>query len=257
MLGPNHCVGLSAFSADPVYIEFVSQHSPSSSTWGSLSARVGPPLQLLLASRLLARPPRPVWSRAPQLVCSACLLLRPSLAFFSLLRLRCPSLGRLSHLGIISVAFSSVWHLRDSVHLNHLHYVNHLSPIHLLFRLSSCVWLALARLLLCSAIRFLLFFPHQLAPQVRHVEMLQAQHVREVSQLVETKGIGEDVNHLPISQNILQFHFTTENSASPTCLRSVAACRGQRAWTMSATCRSIGTYCSSTSPLRTHSYTKW
>ena len=39
-------------------------------------------------------------------------------------------------------------------------------------------------------------------PQVWHVEMLQTKHLREVPYLVESKGLGEDVDHLPICSNI-------------------------------------------------------
>ena len=42
--------------------------------------------------------------------------------------------------------------------------------------------------------------------------MLQTQHDREVLQLVEIKGLREDVGHMSISLNKQQFHFTIENS---------------------------------------------
>ena len=51
---------------------------------------------LLLPTCLLARTPRPVWSRALQPLWSACLLLKPSLAFFSLFPLPEPDAFDLS-----------------------------------------------------------------------------------------------------------------------------------------------------------------
>ena len=77
-------IQFSACTADPANVELVSQHSPSSSTWGS-SGSCGTLLRFLLASRL-ARAPRPVWFRVPRSFRSACLLVRP---FSAPLLLRC------------------------------------------------------------------------------------------------------------------------------------------------------------------------
>ena len=49
-------------------------------------------------------------------------------------------------------------------------------------------------------------------PQVRHVEVPQTKHTRELPQLVETKGLGEDVGVLPIRRNIRKFNFTGEDT---------------------------------------------
>ena len=49
-------------------------------------------------------------------------------------------------------------------------------------------------------------------PQVRHVEVTQPKRTRELPQLVETKGLGEDVGVLPIRGNILKFNFTGEDT---------------------------------------------
>jgi hypothetical protein len=49
-------------------------------------------------------------------------------------------------------------------------------------------------------------------PQVRHVEVAQPKRTRELPQLVEPKSLGENVGNLPIRRNMLQFHFTGENT---------------------------------------------
>ena len=48
-------------------------------------------------------------------------------------------------------------------------------------------------------------------PHVRHVEVSQPKRTRELPQLVETKGLGEDVGVLPIRRNISMFNFTGED----------------------------------------------
>ena len=45
-------------------------------------------------------------------------------------------------------------------------------------------------------------------PQVRHVEVTQPERTRELPQLVQTKGLGENVSSLLIRRNILKFDFT-------------------------------------------------
>ena len=56
-------------------------------------------------------------------------------------------------------------------------------------------------------------FPQEFSlPEVRHVEMSQPKRTRELSQLVETKGLGEDVGVLLIRQIILKFDFTKEDT---------------------------------------------
>ena len=42
--------------------------------------------------------------------------------------------------------------------------------------------------------------------------MLQPKRTRELLQLVETKGLGEDVDVLPICENILKFEFTGKDT---------------------------------------------
>ena len=41
--------------------------------------------------------------------------------------------------------------------------------------------------------------------------MAQAERTRQLPQLVQTKGLGEDVGRLPICQNILKFDFTRKD----------------------------------------------
>ena len=48
-------------------------------------------------------------------------------------------------------------------------------------------------------------------PQVRHIEVMQPKRTRELPQLVQTKRLGEDIDILPIRQNILKFDFTRED----------------------------------------------
>ena len=48
-------------------------------------------------------------------------------------------------------------------------------------------------------------------PEVRHVEVLQPKRTSELRQLVETKGLGEDVVVLAIHWNIRKLNFTTED----------------------------------------------
>ena len=48
-------------------------------------------------------------------------------------------------------------------------------------------------------------------PQVQHVEMTRPERTRELPQLVQTKGLGEDVGSLPIHRNILKFDFTRKD----------------------------------------------
>ena len=59
---------------------------------------------------------------------------------------------------------------------------------------------------------FLLTFVIFSPPQVLHVEMPQTKCTRELSQLVETKGLGEDFGRLSIRGNIHEFHFTREDT---------------------------------------------
>ena len=49
-------------------------------------------------------------------------------------------------------------------------------------------------------------------PQVWHIEMMQPERTRELPQLVQTKGLGEDVGSLPIRRNILKFDFTRKDT---------------------------------------------
>ena len=49
-------------------------------------------------------------------------------------------------------------------------------------------------------------------PQVRHIEAPQTKRTRELPQLVQTKGLGENVGVLPIHPNILKFDFTREDT---------------------------------------------
>ena len=49
-------------------------------------------------------------------------------------------------------------------------------------------------------------------PQVWHIEVTQPKHTRELPQLVQTKGLGEDVGSLPICRNMLKFDFTREDT---------------------------------------------
>ena len=50
------------------------------------------------------------------------------------------------------------------------------------------------------------------SPQVWYVEVSEAKSTRELPQLVESKGLGEDVGVLPIRRNILKFNFTREDT---------------------------------------------
>ena len=49
-------------------------------------------------------------------------------------------------------------------------------------------------------------------PQVRYVEVPQPKCTQDLPQLVETKGLGEDVSVLSIRRNILKFDFTGEDA---------------------------------------------
>ena len=49
-------------------------------------------------------------------------------------------------------------------------------------------------------------------PQVWHIEVTQPKHTRELPQLVQTKGLGEDIGILPICRNILKFNFTRDET---------------------------------------------
>ena len=49
-------------------------------------------------------------------------------------------------------------------------------------------------------------------PHVRHVEVMKPERTRELPQLVQTKGLGEDVNSLPIRRNVLRFNFTKKDT---------------------------------------------
>ena len=49
-------------------------------------------------------------------------------------------------------------------------------------------------------------------PQVWHVEVTQPEGTRELPQLVQTKGLGEDVGSLPIRGNVLKFDFTRKDT---------------------------------------------
>ena len=42
--------------------------------------------------------------------------------------------------------------------------------------------------------------------------MTQPKRTRELPQLVQTKGLGEDVGSLPISQNVMKFNFTWKDT---------------------------------------------
>ena len=49
-------------------------------------------------------------------------------------------------------------------------------------------------------------------PLVQHIEKPQTKRTRELPQLVETKGFGEDVDVFPIRRNIRKFDFTREDT---------------------------------------------
>ena len=49
-------------------------------------------------------------------------------------------------------------------------------------------------------------------PQVRHIEVTQPKRTRELPQLVQTKGLGEDVGSLLIHRNILKFDITRKDT---------------------------------------------
>ena len=55
---------------------------------------------------------------------------------------------------------------------------------------------------------FVVLPPHQ----VRHVEVPQTKRTRELPQLVETEGLGENVGNLPIRLNINEFDITKEDT---------------------------------------------
>ena len=59
---------------------------------------------------------------------------------------------------------------------------------------------------------FLLPFVGFSLPQVRHIKVSQIKRTRELTQLVETKGLREDVRSLPIFRNINSFDFTLEDT---------------------------------------------
>ena len=44
------------------------------------------------------------------------------------------------------------------------------------------------------------------------MKVSQPKHTRELPQLVKTKGLGEDVDVLPIHRNILKLDFTREDT---------------------------------------------
>ena len=48
--------------------------------------------------------------------------------------------------------------------------------------------------------------------QVRHIEVTQPERTQELSQLVQTKRLGEDVGSLPIRRNIPKFDFTRKDT---------------------------------------------
>ena len=78
--------------------------------------------------------------------------------------------------------------------------------------LSTPKWLArndfnFVQVLLCAL--FFLFLP---PPQVRCVEVTHPKLTREMSQLIKTKGFGENISNLPISRNMHQFDFTSEDT---------------------------------------------
>ena len=49
-------------------------------------------------------------------------------------------------------------------------------------------------------------------PQVWRVEVTQPKRTRELPQLVQTKGLGEDAGSLPIRRNVLKFDFTRKDT---------------------------------------------
>ena len=58
------------------------------------------------------------------------------------------------------------------------------------------------------------FFSSTIAPQLWHVEVLQAKVTRKMPQIVGTEGFGEDIGSLTICQKISKFHLTKNDSLS-------------------------------------------
>ena len=67
------------------------------------------------------------------------------------------------------------------------------------------------------------------SPSSSHVEVPQPKRTQELPQLVETKGLGEDVGIPPIRQNILKFDFTGEDTLADKVVECTSMCL-VRAW---------------------------
>ena len=221
---PRQLTWLSASSSNRAHVEFVSQQSTSSSTWGFSFYSVSSSPPLLLAC-LLAHAPWPVRSCTPRLVWSTFLFLGLSLAFFPPLRLRSPSIRWFYYFTIIFM----------------IRFVRITSHVQI-----SCLWFVFIRPLAISAQVFSAFSSFPALPL-----HLAGSGSSSSSLLLHDPLPSVLPSTFPLNWGTSRCCKPNMSKKCGNLLRPTGSVK------MIATCRSVGPWCSYTLPKRTGSRTKW